>query len=254
MSEIQMMFVVLQLVVVCACMAFVFVLVRFVPVQVKETLLDPPPNAHYVLLNSKAETLEPETAEAIRLQKTAEVFYHALTFNDGYCSKRVLHQIIEEQWNKHYEKFPEYKKHWLISRIFVEEVVKEFDYMSTGKVVELSSIVVNTDGAEPRSIVYVLLPVNVNGNDTRRLYAVESLVKNFLPPPPPPKPKPIVEGEDEFQWLKEGSPDIVGGGLTAAEPMPVDANLTSGRGGLAGSEPMPVGAKLNGYHQLPKAT
>jgi hypothetical protein len=221
------MVLVVEMMVIVLAAIFVLVLVRFVPVRVMETQIDPPPNAHYIIMRGEGGEPDPETLDAIRTQKIAEIFYHALAFNDGYCSVRTLHKIIAQQWNSHYEKYPEYKKHWLISRVMVEEVVIEYDYLASGRVIQLSA----TEAAEPRPVAYVLLPAEQQGNITRRLYAVADLVSGFLPPTVTDTPQ-----------IKE---KIAKGAVIPTLPKEVEK---AAAGVLVGGDTLPAEPQLNGYH------
>jgi hypothetical protein len=224
------MVLVVEMMVIVLAAIFVLVLVRFVPVRVMETQIDPPPNAHYIIMRGEGGEPDPETLDAIRTQKIAEIFYHALAFNDGYCSVRTLHKIIAQQWNSHYEKYPEYKKHWLISRVMVEEVVIEYDYLASGRVIQLSA----TEAAEPRPVAYVLLPAEQQGNITRRLYAVADLVSGFLPPTVTDTPQ-----------IKEKI--VKAAVIPSVETLPKELEKAVG-GVLVGGDTLPAEPQLNGYH------
>ena len=163
---------------VCYVIALILV---FAPVKVVELRLDPPENAHYMLFTAPEDgELDEKTKEAINKQKEQEVFYHAFFYLGGVADGPSLYACINENWNKQYEKYPEYK-HWKIGKNFVESTLKEWDFTATGRVI----ILAEDNSATAPAGAYVLM--RLNGREGRRLVALADLVTAYLAPPPEPK-------------------------------------------------------------------
>lgn len=163
---------------VCFSLAIIFV---YAPVKVVELRLDPPENAHYMLVNAPEDgELDEKTKEVINKQKEQEIFYHAFFYLQGVADGPSLYECINENWNKQYEKFPEYK-HWKIGKNFIESTLKEWDFSNTGRVI----IFAEDNSARSPAGAYIL--VRLSGREGRRLVAIGDLLAAYLAPPPEPK-------------------------------------------------------------------
>jgi hypothetical protein len=154
--------------------------------KVVEWRLDPPDGEH--LLLPSAEPTDEEQGK-IDQQKRAEVLYHALVYNGGVVSTTPLYKIIQEQWNKKLEAWPQYKA-WKIAHQWLLTNVAAMEFDNGGEVFRI--VEGNSAGAVPGYYVLVS-PPDPNGKgrkQSRKILAVAELVEMWKTAQIPSTPAP----------------------------------------------------------------